>query len=175
MIMGWFTQTATFVIFNKVCTSQVCTTYYLLVTWICSEFDGPSITVLPLVSVIPTAPYPSAFDVVAVDYQVSRMLDGDTSIVAQPGVPSRVFGGAYLPSSVDLQYRLCCWAQLGARGNRQQLWSPENENTVLTVTTHCLINPMFIHLTPHYSGLNLCHAFLGNLQRSHSLSSAQLF
>jgi Mannosyltransferase (PIG-M) len=26
MIMGWFTQTATFVIFNKVCTSQVCAT-----------------------------------------------------------------------------------------------------------------------------------------------------
>jgi GPI mannosyltransferase 1 subunit M len=35
MIMGWFVQTATFVIFNKVCTSQVCAMFvcfYVLVT-----------------------------------------------------------------------------------------------------------------------------------------------
>jgi hypothetical protein len=75
----------------------------------------------------------------AVDYQVYHVLDGDTSIVAQPGVQSRVFGGTNFPSFVALQYRLRCWTQLGARGNGQQLPGPENENTVLTATILYLI------------------------------------
>jgi hypothetical protein len=98
---------------------------------------GSSITVFPLVFVIHTPPYPSALVVMVVDSQVYHMLDRDTSIVAQPGVQSRVFGGAHFLSSVVLQYRLCCWTQLGARGNRRRLRGPEKENTVLTAITHC--------------------------------------
>jgi len=44
MIMGWFIQTATFVIFNKVCTSQVCAICYLFVTWIDADDDDVSIS-----------------------------------------------------------------------------------------------------------------------------------
>jgi hypothetical protein len=65
MIMGWFIQTASFVIFNKVCTSQVRATFYLFVTWI-DEYDvGVSNSVFSLVYAVLTADHPSSIIIMA--------------------------------------------------------------------------------------------------------------
>ena len=103
-----------------------------------------------------------------VDSQVYHMLDRDTSIVAQPGVQSRVFGGAHFLSSVALQYRLCCWTQLGARGNRQRLRGPESENTVLTAITHYPIESDDTPVSNAYTPPQRSKFCTRNLQRSSS-------
>jgi hypothetical protein len=128
MIMGWFIQTATFVIFNKVCTSQVCALVLSLRYVELTRTNGHvSITVLSLVYAIPAAHYPSPVMLVVFVCHVSRVLDGDTSIVAQPGVQSGIFGRTHFLSPVDLRYHLRRWTQLGTRGHCKQL--PVLENT----------------------------------------------
>lgn len=47
--------------------------------------------------------------------QISGLLDGDTSIVAQPGVQGGIFGRTHFLSFVDLQCHLRPWTQLGTR------------------------------------------------------------
>jgi len=126
--MGWFIQTATFVIFNKVCTSQVCALVLSLRYVELTRTNGHvSITVLSLVYAIPAAHYPSPVMLVVFVCHVSRVLDGDTSIVAQPGVQSGIFGRTHFLSPVDLRYHLRRWTQLGTRGHCKQL--PVLENT----------------------------------------------
>ena len=100
--MGWFIQTAIFVIFNKVCTSQVRAAFYLFVTWI-DEYDvAVPNSVFSLVYVILTSHYPSSIFVMVLVCQIFHVLDRDTGIVAQPGVPSGISGGTYLLPPVDL-------------------------------------------------------------------------
>jgi hypothetical protein len=100
--MGWFIQTAIFVIFNKVCTSQVRPTLYLFVTWIDEyDVDLPN-PVFSLVYVVLTSDYPSSIYVMVLVCQISHVLDRDTGIVAQPGVPSGISGGTYFFPPVDL-------------------------------------------------------------------------
>lgn len=80
--MGWFIQTAIFVIFNKVCTSQVRATLYLFVTWIDEyDVDLPN-SVFSLVYVVLTSDYPESIFVMALVCQISPVLDWDTGIVA---------------------------------------------------------------------------------------------
>ena len=112
--MGWFIQTAIFVIFNKVCTSQVCVAFYLFVTWIDGYDDD---LVFSLVYVIPTADYPSSVVIMALVCQVPHVLDWDTGVVAQPGVQSGISRGTHFLPPVDLQCHLCRRTQLGTRGN----------------------------------------------------------
>jgi hypothetical protein len=78
--------------------------------------DG-SILVLSLVYAILAAHYSSSVVVVAFIGQISHMLDGDTSIVAQPGVQIGISGAARFLSPVDLQCHLLHWTQLGTRRN----------------------------------------------------------
>jgi hypothetical protein len=54
--------------------------------------------------------------VMAFGVQISSVLDGDTGIVAQPGVQGGISGRTHFLSSVDLQCHLRPWTQLGARG-----------------------------------------------------------
>ena len=122
MIMGWFVQTAIFVIFNKVCTSQVmCNQFMSLLRGLTGLDDGVPILVFSLVYVIFTAHHPSTVVVMALIGQVSDVLDGDTSIVAQPGVQSRISGGTHFLPLVDLRCHLCRRTQLGTRGYCKQL------------------------------------------------------
>lgn len=118
MIMGWFVQTAAFVIFNKVCTSQVCA-IALSLRYV--EIDTVSIAVFSLVYVISAAHYPSPVMFMAFFCQISHVLDGDTNIVAQPGVQSGIFRGTHFFSPMDLQYHLRRWTLLGTRGYCKQL------------------------------------------------------
>jgi hypothetical protein len=115
MIMGWFIQTATFVIFNKVCTSQVCAMFFISSLRRLTVMS--SIAVFPLVYVISTAHYSLPVMVMAFGVQISCVLDGDTSIVAQSGVQGGIFRGTHFLSSVDLQCHLHPWTQLGTRGH----------------------------------------------------------
>ena len=68
-------------------------------------------------------------------FQISYVLDGDTGIVAQPGVQSGISWGAHFLSLVDMQYHLRRWAQLGTRGNCRQLSGLEIENAVFNAIT----------------------------------------
>ena len=77
----------------------------------------PSIAVFSLVYVISTAHYSSPVMVMAFGVQISSVLDGDASIVAQSGVQGRIFGGTHFLSSVDLQRHLRPRTQLGTRGH----------------------------------------------------------
>ena len=80
-----------------------------------------SISVFSLVYVIFTAHHPSTVIVMVLIGQVSDVLDGDTSIVAQPGVQSRISGGTHFLPLVDLRCHLCRRTQLGTRGDCKQL------------------------------------------------------
>jgi len=80
-----------------------------------------SISVFSLVHVIFTAHYTSAVIVMVLIGQVSDVLDRDTSIVAQPGVQSRISGGTHFLPLVDLRCHLCRRTQLGTRGDCKQL------------------------------------------------------
>ena len=113
--MGWFIQTATFVIFNKVCTSQVCAMFFISSLRRLKVMF--SVAVFSLVHVISTPHYSLPVMVMAFSLQISSVLDGDTSIVAQPGVQGRIFGRTHFLSSVDLQCHLRPWTQLGTRGH----------------------------------------------------------
>ncbi len=75
------------------------------------------IAVFSLVYVISAAHYSSPVMVMVFGFQISHMLDGDTSIVAQPSVQSGIFGRTHFLSLVDLQCHLRCWTQLGTRGH----------------------------------------------------------
>ena len=86
MIMGWFVQTATFVIFNKVCTAQVCAMFVCFISLLRRLTFMPSVAVFSLVYAISTAHYSSSVIVMAFGVQIFDVLDGDTSIVAQSGV-----------------------------------------------------------------------------------------
>ena len=79
----------------------------------------PSVAVFSLVHVISTAHYSSPVMVMAFGVQISSVLDGSTSIVAQPGVQGGIFGRTHFSSSVDLQYHLRPWTQLGTCGHRK--------------------------------------------------------
>lgn len=76
-----------------------------------------SIAVFSLVYAISTARYSLPVMLVAFGVQISSVLDWDTSVVAQPGVQSGIFGRTYFFSSVDLQCHLRPWTQLGTRGH----------------------------------------------------------
>ena len=76
-----------------------------------------SITVFSLVYVISTAHYSLPVIVLAFGVQISSVLDGDTSIVAQPSVQGGIFGRTYFLSPMDLQCHLRPWTQLGTRGH----------------------------------------------------------
>ena len=171
MIMGWFIQTATFVIFNKVCTSQVCAIILSLRYVELTRTNGHvSIAVFPLVYAIPAAHYPSPVMLMAFVCYVSRVLDGDTSIVAQPGVQSGIFGGTHFLSPVDLQYHLRRWTLLGTRGHCKKLPVLESEDAILTTMAHHHLSTTQLilrltHLMHHYSELGLHFAFLSNVQR----------
>jgi hypothetical protein len=60
--------------------------------------------------------------------------------MAQPGIPSRIFGRARLLSFVALQSHLRHWTQLGTCENHQQLSSlgSKNMNAVFTAIDRCL-------------------------------------
>ena len=76
-----------------------------------------SITVFSLVYVISTAHYSLPVMVMAFGVQISSVLDGNTSAVAQPGVQGGIFGRTHFLPSVDLQCYLRPWAQLGTCGH----------------------------------------------------------
>ena len=109
MILGWFIQTVTFVIFNKVCTSQVWSSLHILDRSRILISNISLIPVLPLVPVIPAAPYPSSFVVEVFVYQVPHVLDRNPSAMAQPGIQRRIPGRAHLPPFVALQSHLRHW------------------------------------------------------------------
>jgi hypothetical protein len=115
--------------------------------------------------------------------QVSRVLDGDTSIVAQPGIQSGISGGTHFLSPVDLQYYLRRWTQLGTRGHCKQLPGLENDDAILTPVAQ---RSTFITRSPlddaadfrayalmlHCDELSLYFAFLPNIQRCSFSTSA---
>ena len=92
------------------------------------------ISVFSLVYVVLAADYPSSIIVMALFCEVSHVLDRDTGIVAQPGVPSGIFGGIYFLPPVDLQHYLRRRTQLGTRGDCKQLPSLEDENGIGPIT-----------------------------------------
>ena len=116
--------------------------------------------------------------VVAYVCQVSHVLDRDTSIVAQPGVQSGIFGGTHFLSPMDLQYHLRRWSQLGIRGHCKQLPGLGNKDVIVTVMAH----PRFhlsttrlilrlSHLMLRCGELSMYFAFLFSIQRCSILSS----
>lgn len=65
------------------------------------DVDLPN-SVFSLVYVVPTSDYPSSIFVMVLVCQISHVLDWDTGIVAQPGVPSGISRGRYFLPPVDL-------------------------------------------------------------------------
>ncbi len=80
-----------------------------------------SIAVFSLVYLISAAHYSSFVVVTVFGFQISRVLDGDASIVAQPGVQGGIFGRPHFLSPVDLQCHPRHWTQLGTRGHCREL------------------------------------------------------
>lgn len=115
-------------------------------------------TVFSLVYVIFTAHYPSIVIVMVLIGQVSDVLDRDTSIVAQPGVQSRISGGTHFLPLVDLRCHLCPRTQFGTRGDCKQL--PDllgGRECIVDCRYHYLmastIRPIFMHAYTFHAAL----------------------
>ena len=109
---AWFVQTFVFVLFNKVCTSQVSARY--------TESQLPELNTCTVFLVVPPLPplaYSSPVDLPPENSSVDRGMGGGPSPLAQRGVQTRVFGRERILRVMGERADIRTWECVGSGSN----------------------------------------------------------